>query len=84
MIATATCLWCQQPIQRTEACWVHQNGQSYAENGHAATPNRNKPPYTEGRGRACLRALPSASGVGREKPGLASGPACPPAADPPP
>lgn len=84
MITHATCLWCQQPIELTLNGWVHQDGQSYAENGHCAMPDRNKPPYTEKEGRACFRAPRVASGVGRAKTGLASGPACPPVADPPP
>jgi len=70
----APCLWCNQPLRLTLDGWKHPNGQAYAEDGHCATPNRNKisreekraglfpasPPRARRRGRK--RRLPSGGG----------------------
>jgi len=42
MLVTAPCHWCHQPLHLTLDGWKHPDDQTYAEDGHCATPDRDK------------------------------------------
>lgn len=42
MITHAPCHWCDQPLHLTLDGWKHPDGQTYAQDGHCATPDRDK------------------------------------------
>jgi len=42
MLTHAPCLYCNQPLHLTLDGWKHPDNQTYAHDGHCATPNRDK------------------------------------------
>lgn len=58
MPTTAPCHWCTQPLTLTLDGWKHPDGQTYAEDGHCATPDRDKT-SREGKRAGLVPASPS-------------------------
>lgn len=67
MDTRAPCLYCHLPLHLTLHGWKHPDGQQYAEDGHCATPDRDKTSTEEKR----AGLVPASRSRARRRPGAA-------------